>query len=159
MWSMGEAGIDGDRRCPIGHRARRGKPTHTLDHEAATHRASAQVSVEPVLDVVEGRVRVAAQHSVEGHDDAGRAETALAAMQLGEALLDHVHAGAAVPDPLHRRDVARVDGAERGEAGVHGDVLDPLALPVGPAAHRGDHHRAGAAAALTAAQLRAAVAE
>ena len=108
-----------------------------------------------MFDVVEGRVRVAAQHSVEGHDDAGSTETALATMQLREALLDHVHAGPAIPNSLHRRDVARVDGAERGEAGVHGDVLDPLALPVGPAAHRGDHHRAGTAAALTAAQLRA----
>ena len=77
------------------------------------------------------------------------AEPTLRAVRPRDAVLDRVEALAAGPDTLDSHHMTRVDGAERRQAGVDRavDVLLQLAVVVR------NHHRAGAAAALAAAEL------
>lgn len=82
----------------------------------------------------------------------GRAESALGPVQRRDPLLNRVDPiSAGAPDALHRGHVVAVEGEQRREAGVGGEVADGCGVGV----EVREHHRAGPAAALAAPQLRA----
>mmetsp|Transcript_84207 Transcript_84207/g.216801 ORF Transcript_84207/g.216801 Transcript_84207/m.216801 type:complete len:228 (-) Transcript_84207:203-886(-) len=116
--------------------------------DRAVARAPAEVAVEGCLDVLQRGLRIPAQRAVERHDDARRAEAALRAVALRDALLDLVRL-LRCADALDGRHRAAVDAAHGRQARVHGSVDHGLLLAV-PVR---DRHRAGAAATLAAAQL------
>src|SRR5438552_12852930 len=66
-----------------------GRPLDRL-HDVVVTRAPAQVALELVADQLLGRLGVALEHLVDGHDHARRAETALEPVLLPEPLLDRV---------------------------------------------------------------------
>src|SRR5262249_15605791 len=100
--------------------------------------APAQVSGDPVADLVFARVGIAGQERARAHQHAGRAESALQAVALPESLLERVQL-AADREPL--------DGLDRRAVGLDGEhraALDGLTV---------DAHRARTAARGVAADV------
>ena len=113
--------------------------------------AAAQVAVEDLLDLaLVGRTLAAAgalrQHGVHVHHEARRAIAALGADVPGNAVLHRAQLRAGGAGALRRGDGLAVEGTERAQARVHRVEarLAPRRVPFG------EHHRAGAAAALRA---------
>src|SRR5690606_37388963 len=109
-------------------------------HDVLVASAAAEVALQPVANLLFGRIRVALEQVGRGHDHAGRAVAALQAVLLPEAFLDRVQL-AVLGHALDRRDLStisldRQDGAR----------LDRLAVQM---------DRAGAALAGVAANVRA----
>ena len=96
---------------------------HCLDDVHVT-RAPAQVAFEAPADLILGRVGVLLEQVGRGHDEAGRAVTALQSVLIPEGLLDRVEL-IAVGHALDRREVAAL-----GLDGEHRAALDRLAVHV-----------------------------
>jgi hypothetical protein len=84
---------------------------------------SAEVAIEGLLDVQLGWCVGVAQKRIQAHDDAGSAETALAAIALCNALLCGVRP-LDIADAFDCDDMLTVDADERGKTGVYGGVVD-----------------------------------
>ncbi len=125
-------------------------PSHTKSlsgvQNRAVPRATTQIPVKGLLDVVLGGRVVVPEQGVEAHDDARGAEAALRAIALCDALLGRVGL-IDVADALDGDDVLAVDRGEGREAGVDAGVVDLL----GGWVVLRDYDCAGAAAALAAA--------
>src|SRR5207248_6865083 len=93
--------------------------------------APAEVAFELVADLLLGRLWIALQHLMSGQDHAGRAEAALQAVLLPEALLDRMKL-AVLGQPLDRH--------ELGAVALHGEEVARL--------HRLAVHEDGAGTAL-----------
>mmetsp|Transcript_33589 Transcript_33589/g.65539 ORF Transcript_33589/g.65539 Transcript_33589/m.65539 type:complete len:516 (+) Transcript_33589:2877-4424(+) len=117
--------------------------------DGAVARASAQVAVHGVLDVVLRRLRLVAEQRVHRHDEPGRAVPALRAVRVGEPGLHGVHSVVGLSDALNGEYMASVHGTHRGNARVDRLVNDLADVDV-----KVRHcHRARAASALTAPEL------
>ena len=147
-WPVAQLGRERVRR-DVGRVRRAGEAAHRVEDRAVA-RAAAEVAREQVLDGLLGRLLVLAQMRVGRHDESRAAVAALRAVAVGQALLHGVEAVAAVADPLDGRDRHAVDRGHRSQARVDRAAHDPRAGSV-PARQ---HDRAGAAAALAAAELR-----
>src|SRR5207249_263837 len=115
-----------------------GRPLDRL-HDVVVTRAPAQVALELVADQLLGRLGVALEHLVDGHDHARRAETALEPVLLPEPLLDRVQL-AVLRQSLDRHDVGAVRLDREEVAGFDGLTVH--------------QNRAGAALAGVAADVR-----
>src|SRR5207249_8067112 len=115
-----------------------GRPLDRL-HDVVVTRAPAQVALELVADQLLGRLGVALEHLVDGHDHARRAEPALEPVLLPEPLLDRVQL-AVLRQSLDRHDVGAVRLDREEGAGFDGLTVH--------------QNRAGAALAGVAADVR-----
>src|SRR5258706_15524060 len=116
-----------------------GRVLHGLD-DVHVARAAAQVPADGLADLLLARVLVALEERARGHQHARRAESALQAVLLGEALLHRMQL-AALLQALDRGDLGAVGLHREHRAG-----FDRLAVEV---------HRAGAAMDRIAAHVRA----
>src|ERR1700733_14928437 len=85
-----------------------GGPEHRLD-DVLVAGAAAQVPRQRPADVLLGWVRVVVQQLAGGQHHAGRAEPALEAVLLPEALLELMQPPAPLPCPLHGQALHRGD--------------------------------------------------
>ena len=81
-------------------------------------RAATQVAVEAALDLLHRDLGRRSQRRVQGHHHAGRAEAALRAVKVGDALLDRMVSGARRPDALGGRHGPAVERRQRTQARV-----------------------------------------
>src|SRR5712691_4574268 len=114
-----------------------GRVLHGLD-DIHVARAAAQVPGDGLADLLLARVLVALEERARGHQHPGRAETALQAVLLGEALLDGMEL-ARLLQALDRGDLRAV-----GLHGEHGARFDRIAV---------EDHRARAAVRSVAADV------
>jgi hypothetical protein len=105
-------------------------------------RAAAEIALKRRFDIEDGRIWIRHPEPVERHDDARRAEAALAAMMFDHGLLDRVERAAGPGKRLDRHDMAAVAGGEKADAGIDGLVNE------GAVMEPPDQHGAGAAIAL-----------
>ncbi|EYD74259.1 hypothetical protein Rumeso_04123 [Rubellimicrobium mesophilum DSM 19309] len=108
---------------------------------------AAEIALQSGLDLDRARGRARHPEAVERHDDAGRAEAALAAVVGDHGPLDGVQPALGRAQVLDGDDVAGVAGGEEADAGI--DRLVAERASVEPS----DQDRAGAAVALGAALL------
>ena len=116
---LGAGGVDGGDRAAFDdgpHRPLGGQPHRVEDLLVA--RAAAQVAGQRLADLGVGRIRVARQQVVAGHDQPRRAEAALHRARLDEGLLDGVQL-LALGQPLDGDDLAALGLPGEHEARAH----------------------------------------
>src|SRR5258708_22189153 len=117
-----------------------GGELHRLD-DLLVAGAAAQISSDRVADLRLGRVRIRVQQSLRSDEHAGRAVAALQAVRLAEAVLQHAHRAVGLREALDGGDAVAVRLHRVHEAGAYWLAVE--------------HHRARAANAVLAADVRA----
>src|SRR6266480_3439669 len=133
------AGLRRQRSCSV-LRYALGRELHRLD-DLLVARAAAQVPADRVADLLLGRGRVRIQQALGRDEHSGGAVAALQTVRLAEAVLQHAHRAVGPRETL--------DGGDAVAVRLHGvHEAGPYRLPV-------EHHRARAADAVLAADVRA----
>src|SRR2546430_1021103 len=117
-----------------------GRELHRLD-DLLVSGAAAQVAADRIADLRFARVRIRAQQGVRCDEHSRRAVAALQAVRLAEAVLQHAHRAVGPRETLDGGDAVAVRLHRVHEAGTHGFAVQ--------------HHRARAADAVLAADVRA----